>query len=188
MSRANVFTVSVSNGHPIMTRGFTVIRESDAWRVPLGECIGCGVDKVLPLSTSNPPEIIFEEGLTDKGRVINASVTGGRNKKLQRPDDASRGLKALVLLDHYDELRNATAGEPFYVVAQGTGSIFELYRGQRVQFRCPRGVDLYQLSYDGHSLRCEALAMDGRPEGQPTTFTGFDVEAARLEPFAPVLN
>ncbi|MBI5404758.1 MAG: hypothetical protein HY976_00875 [Candidatus Kerfeldbacteria bacterium] len=165
--RANLFTVSVTNGIVTITRGFPVIRQAESWIVPLGECIGCGVDMALGLSSSNPAEVVASDD-QHTGTVYIASITGSKiTKKLRRPDSNTEGLRAIVMIKHYDELVNPD-GDPIYYVAQGTGSVFELYRSQRVQFRCPQGIDRYELSFNGAALICRPLSMAGQPEGEPT--------------------
>lgn len=164
--RANLFAVSVT-GVITITRGLPVNRQAETWSVPLGECIGCGDEKSLVISTSNPPEVIVGDD-PNTGMVYNASITGSAStKKLRRPDQNSEGLRAIVMINHYDDLVNPD-GEPIYYVAQGTGSVFELYRSQRVQFRCPQGIDRYELSFNGAALICRPLSMAGQPDGEPT--------------------
>lgn len=164
--RANTFFVDIVGGNPIVTSGLPVVKTESGWAVPLGECFNCGTDMFLSCSASNPPEVVTDGGDQTKGQVLNASIIGDKMKKLRRPDASASDLKAIVMLGHFDELEQSEGA--YEVIKEGTGVALELYRGSSVKFRCPQGIDRYELSFDGVALKCRPLSMVGQPEGEPT--------------------
>jgi len=182
--RANSFFVDVVSGDPLVSVGIPVVQTESGWAVPLGECFNCGADTFLRVSSSNSPEILISGTDTTKGKILWASVIESRkdgrpSKKLRRPDENAIGLRALVMLGHFDELEQGAG--TYEVLKEGTGVLMELYRGAVVKFRCPQGIDRYGLTFDGSNLACMRLTFDGRPE-QPE-FAGIDADAAKLESF-----
>src|SRR5205085_6242649 len=107
-------------------------------------------------------------------------------KTLQLPSDDAIGLKAIVMLEQFDQLTSPT-GDTIYYVVQGTGAIIEFYRGQLLRFRSPELADAFQLSFSGHALRCERINLAGGSDGVAVELgdtvgpIGLDVVAARTE-------
>lgn len=152
---ANLFRVKVTvNGNLIISPGFPVYRGYGGWTVYLGECIGCGEDAFLDVSTTSQPDVIVDDASPNRGDIFLATVSNHGHPKLRRPDDSVPTISAIVMLGHFDELSSEEPGVGVYHIGTHGSGVFQVYRNQKLRFRCPDGKKTYSITFDGKTIQC----------------------------------